>query len=205
MTAAAMLAISLTVCAQKTVMLDHDGNILTDDEFVDIRMANYQYADATIVTKLPDGTTELRLQKIPQEGMAAPDFAVKTLDGKKITAADLKGKVVVLNFWFIGCPACIREDPKLSELRAKFAGRADIIFLAMTADPAGDVKKYRADHRSDYIQATDAEKALKSFTVSNYPKNIVIGRDGIIRYWRSPIHAWDKFESVINTELAKDQ
>ena len=44
---------------------------------------------------------------------------------------------------------------------------------------------------------------MKSFVFSGYPKNIVIGRDGKIAYWRSTIQAWDKFESVVRAELAK--
>lgn len=188
----------------REIFRDADGNQISNNEFVDIRMANFHIRDATVVTTLEDGTIEFRLQKVPQEGMAAPDFAVKTIDGKKITAAGLKGKVIVLNFWFIGCPACIREEPKLNVLKAKFAGRDDVVFLAMSADTADSVKKYVAKERFDFTHAADAEKAMKAFVFSGYPKNIVIGRDGIIRYWRSPIHAWDKFESVVRTELAKN-
>ena len=187
----------------REIFRDSDGNQISNNEFVDIRMANFHYRDATLVATLDDGTIEFRLQKIPQEGLTAPDFAVKTLDGKKITAVDLKGKVVVLNFWFIGCPACIREEPKLNTLRAKFAANDDVVFLAMTADTADSVKKYLAKERFDFTHAADAERAMEAFVFSGYPKNIVIGRDGIIRYWRSSVHAWDKFESVIRSELAK--
>jgi len=187
----------------REIFRDSDGNQISNNEFVDIRMANFHYRDSTVVITLDDGTIEFRLQKVPQEGMAAPDFTVKTIDGKTLRSADLKGKVVVLNFWFIGCPACIREEPKLNDLKAKFATNGEVVFLAMTADPADSVKKYVAKEKFDFTHAANAEKAMKAFVFSGYPKNIVIGRDGIIRYWRSPVHAWDKFESVINTELAK--
>src|SRR5215211_5803875 len=89
----------------KTLFFDSDGNQVSNNEFVDIRMANFHYPDRTIVKTLGDGTIEFHLQKIPQEGALAPQFSVKTLDGKTLTSADLKGKVVVLSFWFIGCPA----------------------------------------------------------------------------------------------------
>ncbi|MEQ1921225.1 MAG: TlpA disulfide reductase family protein [Pyrinomonadaceae bacterium] len=187
----------------REIFRDSYGNQMSNNEFVDIRMANFHLRDATVVTTLDDGTIEFRLQKVPQEGMAAPDFTAKTIDGKTLRSAELKGKVIVLNFWFIGCPACIREEPKLNDLRAKFVDREDVIFLAMTADTADSVKKYIAKERFDYTHAPDAEQAMKAFVFSGYPKNIVIGRDGIIRYWRSPVRAWDKFESVVRTELAK--
>lgn len=182
---------------------DSDGNEISNNEFVDIRIANPQYPDRTIITKLDDGTTVFRLQKIPQEGAQAPRFAVRTLDGRTISSDELKGKVVVLSFWFIGCLACIDLEPKLNTFKAKFAATDDVIFLAMTADPAPKVKEYLARQRFDYIQGVEARDALNAFVSRSYPRNIVIDRSGKIVYWRSTIYAWDKFESVVRAELAR--
>ena len=187
----------------KNVFFDSDGNPISNNEFVDIRMANFHYPDKTIVKTLEDGTVEFRLQKIPQEGMDAPRFSVKTLDGRAISSSELKGKVIVLNFWLIGCAVCRAHKPKLNELKAKFAASDDIVFLAMTADPAGEVRKYLAKEPFDYLQSADAKPAMDSFVFSGFPKNILIDRDGKIVYWRSGIVAWDKFESVIRAALTK--
>lgn len=189
----------------KTIFRDSDGNLISNNEFVDIRMANFHYPDATITKTLDDGTVEFRLQKIPQEGMAAPNFTVRTLDGKTISLSELKGTVVVLTFWFIGCPACLNMEPKLNSFKAKFGSDESIVFLAMTADPAGSVKKYLAKEPFDYLQAADAKDALGSFVFGGYPKNIVISKTGEIVYWRSTVKAWDKFESVVRAELARGQ
>ncbi len=186
----------------KTIFLDHDGNQISNNEFIDIRLANYNLKDATLMRTLEDGTVEFRLQKVPQEGMAAPNAIFETLDGKSISVAELRGKVVVLNFWFIGCPACRSEMPQLNELRALF-DQDEVVFIAATADPASDVRKYLARERFDYIHAAGADMTLKQFVFSGYPKNIVIGKTGEIVYWRSPVKAWQKFESVIREELAK--
>lgn len=188
----------------KTLFYDSDGNEISNNEFVDIRMANPNYPDRTIVKTLDDGTVIFRLQKVPQEGGAAPAFSVRTLDGATISSADLRGKVVVLSFWFIGCPACLGMEPKLNAFKSKFAGRDDVVFLAMTRDPARDVTSYLAKQRFDYMHATDAKAAMDAFVFKVYPKNIVIDRTGKIVYWRSTIQAWDKFESVVRGELAKD-
>jgi peroxiredoxin len=188
----------------KTLFFDSDGKAITNNEFVDIRMANFHYPDKTIVKTLEDGTIEFRLQKIPQEGMQAPEFSVKTLDGQTISLSELKGKVVVLSFWFIGCAVCREHKPKLNDLKAKFSGRDDVLFVAMTADPAGEVKKYLAKEPFDYLNAADAKPSMDAFVFSGFPKNIVIDRSGRIVYWRSTIAAWDKFESVVRAELAKN-
>lgn len=192
-----------TFSQTRTIYRDSDGNLISNNEFVDIRMANFHYKDATLVNTLDDGTIEFRLQKIPQEGMAAPAFAVRSVDGESITLDSLKGKVVVLNFWFIGCAVCRAHKPKLNDLRAKFEKDAGVVFLAMSPDPRNDIKKYLAKEAFAYLQIADAAADMKSFRFSGYPKNIVINKSGEIVYWRSSIAAWDKFESVIRTELTK--
>ena len=187
----------------KTVFRDSNGDLISNNEFVDIRMANPHYPDATIVKTLDDGTVEFRLQKIPQEGSPAPDFVLKTLEGKSISSADLRGKVVVLNFWFIGCHVCRALKPKLNTFRTKFSGSEDVVFIAVTADAPREVERFAKTEPLDYIQTAGADAELKKFVFSGYPKNIVISKKGEIVYWRGNVHAWEKFESVVRTELAK--
>ncbi len=187
----------------KTIFRDSNGQLISNNEFVDIRMANFSYPDATIVKSYADGTVEFRLQKVPQEGMTAPNFKVRTIEGDHISLAELKGKVVVLSFWFIGCQVCRAMKPLLNEFKTKFAGSEDVVFIAMTADEADAVRKYLLKEPFDFVQAADAKQTLDSFAFSGYPKNIVIGKTGEIAYWRSVIRAWPKFESVVRAELAK--
>jgi thiol-disulfide isomerase/thioredoxin len=187
----------------KTIFRDSNGDLISNNEFVDIRMANPHYPDATIVKTLDEGTIEFRLQKIPQEGRQAPDFSFTTLDGKSISSADLKGKVVVFNFWFIGCHVCRAIKPDLNKFKTKFAERDDIVFISATADPASEVRRFAKTEPLDYLQAADAGAELKKFVFSGYPRNIVVSKTGEIVYWRTTVKAWDKFESVVRAELAK--
>jgi thiol-disulfide isomerase/thioredoxin len=189
--------------APKEIFRDSDGNLVSNNEFVDIRMANFNYPDATVIKILEDGTKEFRLQKIPQEGMLAPEFSVKTIDGKTISSSALRGKVIVLNFWFIGCAPCRAEMPKLNQFKSRFGADSDVVFLAMTGDPQATVESFLKKIPSDYTQAPNALPSMSRFVFSGYPKNIVIDKQGKIVYWRSTIAAWDKFESVVRSELAK--
>ncbi len=188
----------------KNLFFDSDGKQISNNEFVDIRMANFHLPDQTLMKTLEDGTVEFRLQKVAQEGMALPEMSITTIDGDVINAADLKGKVVVLNFWFIGCPVCLNHKPHLNELRANFAGNEDVVFLAMTDDAASAVKKFVEKEKFDYLHAANAGTAMKKFGFTGFPKNIVISRTGEVVYWRSTVRAWDKFESVIRGEIAKN-
>lgn len=203
-----LLAASIAVAqarspVAKTIFRDSDGNLISNNEFVDIRIANPSYPDRTLIKTLDDGTVEFRLQKIPQEGMRAPEFSFRTIDGKAISSGELRGKVVVLNFWFIGCAVCRALKPKLNAFKTKFDGNDDVIFIAATGDPPGEVAKFAKTEPLSYIQTAGAADELKKFVFSGYPRNIVISRTGEIVYWRSNVYAWDKFESVVRGELAK--
>ena len=187
----------------RTIFRDSDGNLISNNEFVDIRMANPSYPDRTLMKTLDDGTVEFRLQKIPQEGMQAPEFSLKTVDGKTITSAELSGKVVVFNFWFIGCAVCRALKPKLNTFKTKFDGADDVVFIAVTGDPAREVEKFAMTEPLSYLQTAGAADELKKFVFNGYPKNIVISKTGEIVYWRSNVYAWDKFESMVRGELAK--
>jgi len=204
LTFSAALGLAQAKPGAKEVFRDSDGNLVSNNEFVDIRTANFNYPDATIIKFLEDGTKEFRLQKVAQEGMSAPPVSVRTIDGRSIALADLRGKVVVLNFWFIGCAVCRAMKPQLNEFKKRFAGNDDIVFLSMTEDPKSDVEKVLKKEPFDYLNAADARVAMSQFSFRGFPKNIVIDRQGKIVYWRSTIKAWDKFESMIRTELAKN-
>lgn len=189
---------------RKTIFRDSEGNEISNNEFVDIRMANFHDKDATKMALLDDGTTEFRLQAVPQEGTLAPPLSLTTIDGRTLTADDLKGKVLVLNFWFIGCPGCLEEMPKLNAAMRKFGSNENVLFIAVTFDPVPKLKKFLAREKFDYLMVAGEQSTLNRFHFSGYPKNIVIGKDGKIVYWRSTISAWEKFDSVIQAEIDKN-
>lgn len=187
----------------KTIFRDSEGDLISNSEFVDIRMANFHYPDATVIKTLDDGTVEFRLQKIPQEGMTAPDVSISIIGGPKVSLSSFRGKVVILNFWFIGCPVCRALKPQLNEFKTRFAGNDEVVFLALAPDRESEVKNYLVKEPFDYLQAADANVALSMFKFGGYPKNVVISKTGEIVYWRSTIKSWDKFESVIKRELSQ--
>jgi peroxiredoxin len=152
---------------------------------------------------LDDGTIEFRVANPRQEGTPAPLFEAPDIDAKWIRTADLKGKVVVLNFWFIGCPGCMDEIPKLQAVASKFSDNSDVIFIAISTNTPQDLRAFRDREGFRFRHIGQALALSKLFNFRGYPKNIVIGRDGKIAYWRSRIYAWEKFESVIDAELAK--
>jgi len=187
----------------KTILLDADSNRLTDNEFVDLRLANRLGKDPATRTVLDDGTIQLQVGRVPQEGTVAPVFSAPKIDGKFIEAGDLKGKVIVLNFWFIGCPGCMEELPKLNALAGKYRDNPEIKFIAVASNTAAELRQFLVRNKFDYQMIGSAASIADLFKFVGYPRNIVIGRDGKIAYWRTTVRAWDKFDLVIQSELGK--
>jgi len=114
-------------------------------------------------------------------GKLAPDFELTDMNGKQYRLKDLKGKVVVLNFWFTTCVPCIAEMPELNSIKEKYKDR-EIVFLGLGRDPAGLIKDFLKKHVFDYTLLPDAINAAEAYSISIYPTSIVIDRTGTIRY-----------------------
>ena len=73
----------------------------------------------------------------------APNVTFTTIAGKKISMADLKGKVVLINFWATDCPGCIKEMPELINIYNTYKTKGfEIISVAMPYDPPAQVLNY---------------------------------------------------------------
>ena len=188
----------------KTIFFDSEGKLIPNNEFVDLRLANPDGKDIATRTVLEDGTIEFRLAAVPQEGTVAPVFEAPVIGGKTLNTESLKGKVLVLNFWFIGCPGCVSEMPKLNELAARYGSNADIEFVAISPNTEQELRDFLTRERFDYKMVGQARSIINLFAFKGFPRNIVIGRDGKMAYWRTTVRAWDKFDSVIRAELAKN-
>lgn len=187
----------------KEVLLNYDGKPVPNDEFRDYSLSDPIRKDPFTRTIRPDGTVELRLNKNAIEGNDISPFSVTTIDGKILDSASLKGKVLVLNLWFIGCPGCMEEIPRLNQLAAKYPDRDRVVFLAISTDAPALIADFIKRTPFDYLHVGDARGAVAQLGVRTFPRNAVIGKDGKIAYWRSTVKAWYQFESAIEAELSK--
>ncbi|MHC4991712.1 MAG: TlpA family protein disulfide reductase, partial [Planctomycetota bacterium] len=111
---------------------------------------------------------------------AAADFEVTDLDGVEYRLAELKGKVVVLNFWFIGCAPCRVEIPGLNQLVESYAERDDVVFIAFAMDPADALREFLAEKPFDYAIVPSAGHLTQLFEARSYPTHLIIDREGRI-------------------------
>ncbi|MDO6596444.1 TlpA disulfide reductase family protein [Oceanihabitans sp. 2_MG-2023] len=112
-------------------------------------------------------------------GEKAIDFIAKDLKGKNYKLSNLKGKVVVLNFWFTKCGPCITEMPQLNTLAANFKNK-NVVFLALTFNKKSVVNAFLESNPFQYNILADANDIIKMYGVNSYPTSIVINKKGEI-------------------------
>ena len=115
--------------------------------------------------------------KIKNESLA-PSFIAKDLNGKLVDLNSLKGKVVLLNFWFINCAPCRTEMPDLNELKKEYANNKDVEFIAITFDKKDAVEKFLKNTKFDFQIIADAIPIIEDYMVEAFPTSLVIGKDG---------------------------
>ena len=117
-----------------------------------------------------------------------PDVYLTTLEGKALTSADLRGKVVLVNFWATTCSVCVHEMPRIVETWNTFAPRGfDTVAVAMSYDPPSYVANYARLHGLPFHVALDVNgDAARSFgDIHLTPTSFLIDRQGrIVRQYQ---------------------
>jgi len=118
----------------------------------------------------------------------APQMQLTVIDGKPVNTQDLRGKIVVYNLWFVGCPPCMQEIPKLNEIVDEFAGK-DVVFIGMSSSNKKDIENFTKKNPFKYQLVPDSaaimlgsfgEAASDGSLNIGFPMHIVINREGLI-------------------------
>lgn len=114
---------------------------------------------------------------------AVPAFALTTLDGTPISDAQLRGKVVLLNFWATWCPPCRVEMPGFQHTYERLRDRGFVVVgVAMDAGGSDGVARFLADRHITYPVAMASPGIAASFGgVRLLPTSFLIDRDGRVR------------------------
>jgi thiol-disulfide isomerase/thioredoxin len=115
------------------------------------------------------------------ENKGAPDFKLPDMDGRALSMADYKGKVVLLDFWATWCPPCQMAIPHLIDLQQKY-GDKGLVVLGLSLDSeAKDVVAFLQTRSINYpiVQCDLATK--QAYGVSSIPRIFIVDRQGTIR------------------------
>lgn len=130
-----------------------------------------------------------------QAGQPAPEFQVADLQGRAFDSRALRGRVVVLNFWFIACPPCRVEIPRLNRLVEQYRHQ-EVVFLALAADPPEPLRSFLAVHPFEYAVIPDATPIAQRFGIEGAPTHVVLDRN-----WRV-VHVIRGAVEDVSQELA---
>ena len=108
-------------------------------------------------------------------GDKVPDFNLTDINGNPIELEALKGKVVVLNFWFINCPPCRKEIPDLNKLADEFKDQ-EVVFIAVSDDDGKRLKTFFKKYPFNYTQISSKFLA-KEYGIRSFPTNIVLNKN----------------------------
>ena len=120
-------------------------------------------------------------QKSPAgEPAAAPDFNLTDLNGAPVRLADLRGSVVILDFWATWCPPCRLALPHLQELHNEYGGRGvEVVAVAMDDQGESVVRPFVAQNNITFRVALPDEAIQRAFgPIRGLPTTFVIGPDG---------------------------
>ncbi|MBI1190074.1 MAG: redoxin domain-containing protein [Tepidisphaera sp.] len=145
----------------------------------------------------PDDTKgHLAKRGAVNEGDMAPDFSLKDKDGKNVTLADLKGKVVVMDFWGTWCPWCVKAMPQVQKVHEKYKDK-DVVVLGMDVEGNAAAKPLEFMKRNKFTYNTllDAQPATETYKVSAFPTLFVLDKTGKVIFKEEGFSP-DLFEKV---------
>jgi len=112
---------------------------------------------------------------------AAPVVAMRDLDGREVSLASLRGKVVLVNFWATWCGPCRAEIPDLVALQEKYRDQLQVIGISQDEVPVDLVRRFAGDHRMNYPVVMSTPEIEKRFPgVNALPTSFIVDRESRI-------------------------
>lgn len=112
----------------------------------------------------------------------APDFALETFEGEIIRLSDLKGQVVVINFWASWCPPCREEAPYLESTWRKYRDQGVVFIGVDYVDTDPEALAYIDEFDITYPNGPDLQTRIsQAYRIQGVPETFFIGKDGTIR------------------------
>ena len=117
-----------------------------------------------------------------QNAIPAPDFQLPTADGGTVRLADLRGKVVYLDFWATWCPPCRRSFPWMNTLHERYHDQGLVIVAVSLDHSHKNMERFLGETRPRFIVAFDREGEVGDrYHVQAMPTSVIIDREGRIR------------------------
>lgn len=122
------------------------------------------------------------LSHMGNRGILAPDFSVKSMEGKPIKLSDFRGKVVLLNFWATWCPPCRTEMPSIEILYQRYKPTDFQILAVSVQEELSVVKTFLAQNSYSFPIALDPNgEAAQLYGIRGIPTTFIIDQKGTLQ------------------------
>ena len=188
-------------------ILNYTQILFKDTISNELVILNKELSKEEIKNKKTDIKNKLKAEKEFRnelDGSKIGELNLEDINGEKFNLENLKGKIIVLNFWFTQCKPCVAEFPELNNLKQKYINQ-EVEFFAVTWDNKEIVDKFLINHKLDFKIVPKGKIIIDQFKIPHYPYNIIIDKDGKIEYINDVLtfNVLKKLENKINELLKK--
>jgi thiol-disulfide isomerase/thioredoxin len=134
----------------------------------------------------------------PRVNAPAPDFELQTLDGQSVKISDLRGRVILINFWATWCEPCRQEMPLLQESADRYGEKLAV--LAVNNDEAPEIIRSFIDELELRLPALldPGAKVTQLYRVRGFPTSVFVDSQGVVRYQHIGILNHDTLAGYLN-------
>lgn len=141
-------------------------------------------------------------EKKPKVGDKALPFETKTIHGDNFKLKDLKGKLVLIDFWGIWCPHCVVEIPDLKKAYEKY-NKKGFEIISISFEDAAKLKPYVKEKEMNWHHISDPDKKIiTKYNVKYWPSPFLVGPDGVVIAKDAPLRG-DNLMATIEKHIDK--
>lgn len=171
---------------------NQEGKVLTKDEVKEFMKGVFSIRQENsdgkkVITIIPSGNDERASQQAKLDAFKntlidkpVKSFHLTDLNGKKWNSKELRGKTIVINFWFTACKPCIAEMVYLNKLVEENKD-SSVVFIAPAPENETQIKKFLKKYEFDYNITASSTDFISSMNIENFPTHLVVDKEGIIR------------------------
>jgi cytochrome c-type biogenesis protein len=171
---------------------------------------NYTTRLSSLLAWIPNAESWIKVKNNPnatpadakKNFEAAPDVELQTVEGQPFRLSELRGQIVVLNFWATWCIPCRAEIPEFNALQHAHEGRGLKVVGVLTQDTVDNLKEFQKENKQDYTVMVGNDEAGSKFgNGPGLPVTIIIDREGRIRQKIFGPNTREGFEAAVKPLL----